>query len=169
MKTGSTSHRSAGRHAKTTVPKARKAAPKIKKTGKAGVQLRWMQKPVASRPAAFRMTTFIDEDGRVAIERAAKTFGMSKGQFAETAGLSTETLHRTKRAHAPKTQARVREVVEIITRVGKMAGGPYQAMAWYRAEPIPAFGGRTAESLVKDGKATAVRDYLDSVALGAFA
>jgi hypothetical protein len=42
-------------------------------------------------------------------------------------------------------------------------------MAWYRAEPIPAFGGRTAESLVKDGKADAVRDYLDSVALGVFA
>ena len=49
------------------------------------------------------------------------------------------------------------------------AGGPLQAMAWYRAEPIPAFGGRTAESLVKDGKAAAVRDYLDSVALGGFA
>ena len=42
-------------------------------------------------------------------------------------------------------------------------------MAWYRAEPIPAFGGRTAESLVKDGKAAAVRDYLDGVALGGFA
>ena len=42
-------------------------------------------------------------------------------------------------------------------------------MAWYRAEPIAEFGGRTAESLVKDGKATAVRDYLDHVALGGFA
>jgi len=41
-------------------------------------------------------------------------------------------------------------------------------MAWYRTEPLPAFGGRTAESLVKDGKAAAVYDYLDHVALGGF-
>jgi hypothetical protein len=42
-------------------------------------------------------------------------------------------------------------------------------MAWYRAQPIPAFGGRTAEALVKEGKAAAVRDYLDHVAVGGFA
>src|SRR5690606_37763451 len=37
------------------------------------------------------------------------------------------------------------------------------------AEPIPAFGGRTAETLVKSGKATAVRDYLDHLATGGYA
>ena len=58
---------------------------------------------------------------------------------------------------------------EIIGRVADWAGGKDQAMAWYRAEPIPAFGGRTAESLVKEGKAAAVRDYLDHVAVGGFA
>ena len=46
---------------------------------------------------------------------------------------------------------------------------PDRALAWYRAEPLAAFGGRTAESLVTDGKATAVRDYLDHVATGGFA
>jgi hypothetical protein len=34
-------------------------------------------------------------------------------------------------------------------------------MAWYRAQPIPAFGGRTAESLLRDSKASAMWDYLD--------
>jgi Protein of unknown function (DUF2384) len=52
------------------------------------------------------------------------------------------------------------EMLEIITRISKWAGSDAQALAWYRAEPIPAFGGRTAESLVKDGKTSAVRDYL---------
>jgi hypothetical protein len=60
-------------------------------------------------------------------------------------------------------------MVEIVRRVADWAGGVRQAMAWYRAEPLPEFGGRTAESLVKDGKAVAVRDYLDGVALGGFA
>ncbi|MBN9089368.1 MAG: DUF2384 domain-containing protein [Reyranella sp.] len=94
---------------------------------------------------------------------------MSKAQLAETAGLSVDTLYRTNRAGSGKTQARLREMLEIVDRVSDWAGGKDQAMAWYRAEPIPEFGGRTAESLVKDGKATAVRDYLDHVALGGFA
>jgi hypothetical protein len=94
---------------------------------------------------------------------------MSKAQLAETAGLSIDTLYRTNRAASAKTQARLREMLEIVDRVSDWAGGKDQAMAWYRAEPIAEFGGRTAESLVKDGKATAVRDYLDHVALGGFA
>jgi hypothetical protein len=62
-----------------------------------------------------------------------------------------------------------KEMIEIVGRVAYWAGGRDQAMAWYRAEPIPALGDRTAEFLVKDGKAGAVRDYLDHVALGGFA
>jgi hypothetical protein len=68
-----------------------------------------------------------------------------------------------------KTQTRTIEVHEIIGRIAAWAGGEKQAMAWFLAEPIAAFGGCTAESLVKDGKVAAVRDYLDHVATGGFA
>jgi len=61
------------------------------------------------------------------------------------------------------------EMAEIIARVRKWAGGDNQALAWYRAQPISAFGDRTAESLVKSGDAAALREYLDSIALGGFA
>ena len=94
---------------------------------------------------------------------------MSKVQLAETIGLAPETIYRVARLEAPKTQARAGEMLEIVSRIADWAGGEKQAMAWYRAEPLPAFGGRTAESLVKDGKAAAVRDYLDHVATGGFA
>ena len=60
-------------------------------------------------------------------------------------------------------------MLEIVARVTDWAGGERQAMAWYRSEPIPAFGGRTAESLVKDGKAAPLRDYLDHLAVGGYA
>lgn len=112
---------------------------------------------------------FIDAKGDISIDQVARSFGFSKAQLAATVGLSVETLYRPDRIAAPKTQARVREMLEIVDRVRDWAGGKDQAMAWYRAEPLPAFGGRTAESLVKDGKAAAVRDYLDHVALGGFA
>jgi hypothetical protein len=60
-------------------------------------------------------------------------------------------------------------MLEIVARVQDWAGSAGQAMAWYRAEPIPAFGGRTAESLVQSGDAKAVRNYLDHVARGGYA
>ena len=112
---------------------------------------------------------FLDAKGAISIDRVARSFHMSKGQLAETVGVSAETLHRTTRVVAPKTQGRMKEMLEIVGRVAAWAGGKEQAMAWYRAEPLPAFGGRTAEALVKDGKAGAVRDWLDHVALGGFA
>jgi hypothetical protein len=115
------------------------------------------------------VASFLDSKGHVSVERVAKRFGMSKMQLAETIGLTRETVYRAARLAAPKTQARATEMLEIVGRVADWAGGEKQALAWYRAEPIAAFGGRTAESLVKEGKASAVRDYLDHVATGGFA
>jgi hypothetical protein len=87
----------------------------------------------------------LDGSDTIAIERVADSFGMSK------------------------TRMRMREMLEIISRLRDWAGGKEKAMVWYRAQPIPAFGGRTAEVLVKDGKTGAVRDYLDHLAVGGFA
>lgn len=70
---------------------------------------------------------------------------------------------------AASRRKREREMRQIIARVSGWAGGNQPAIDWYRSEPIPAFGGRTAESLVKSGQAEALRDYLDSIAVGGFA
>jgi hypothetical protein len=103
------------------------------------------------------------------VSEVADAFGMSKTQLAISLGLSRESLYKAKRADAAKVQTRVREMLEVVVRVMPWAGGRQQAMAWYRAQPIPAFGDRTAESLVKEGKAAVVRDYLDYIAQGNFA
>ncbi|MGJ0505972.1 MAG: antitoxin Xre/MbcA/ParS toxin-binding domain-containing protein [Methylocystis sp.] len=107
--------------------------------------------------------------GLVAIDSVTDAFGMSRGQLAQTIGVSREALHKVARVEAPRTQTRLREMLEIVSRVAAWAGGKEQAMAWYRAQPIAAFGGRTAEALVKDGRAAALRDYLDHLAQGGFA
>lgn len=114
------------------------------------------------------LAMFLEPNGFLSIDRVADRFGLSKLQFAETIGISRETLYRPARFKAPKTQARAAEMLEIVGRIADWAGGEKQALAWYRAEPLPAFGGRTAESLVKEGKAAALRDYLDHVATGGF-
>jgi hypothetical protein len=112
---------------------------------------------------------YFDLVGEVAIDLVAEMFAMSRAQLAETAGLKPEVLQKARLRSARKTQARLREMLEIVARVEGWAGGRAQAMAWYRAQPIPAFGGRTAEALVKSGHAAAVRDYLDHLALGGYA
>jgi hypothetical protein len=119
--------------------------------------------------AAPFVATLLDPAGVLAVDRVADAFKLTKFQLADILGLSRETLYKSSRAHAPKTQARMREMLEIIGLVEDWAGGKLQAMAWYRAQAIPAFGGRTAESLVKAGHASAVRDYIDHLAMGGFA
>ena len=102
-------------------------------------------------------------------ERLAVRFGVSRRDIAETAGLSASATYRKSRMASAAAQARLMEMSEILHRVTGWSGGGRQAFAWYRAEPLPAFGGRTAESIVKSGNATALRDYLDHLALGGFA
>lgn len=94
---------------------------------------------------------------------------LTKTQLAETAGLGQDSLQKASRRNSPKVRARITEVLEILSRIETWAGGRRQALAWYRAQPIPALDGRTAEALVKSGKAAVVRDYLDHIALGGFA
>lgn len=111
----------------------------------------------------------LDERGRVVLGEVTRSLGLSKSQLADTIGLGREVFYKPSRLAAPKTQSRLIEMLEIIGRVTEWAGGRKQALAWYRAQPIPALGGRTAESLVKSGEAATLRDYLDHMALGGYA
>ncbi len=125
--------------------------------------------PAGQAPRRMSIAGLMDTHGAVNVDDVADTFNMSKAQLAETAGLAREVFQKASRRESPKAQSRVREMLEIISLVQAWAGGPAQAMAWYRAEPIAAFGGRTAEALVKSGHATAVRDYADHLATGGYA
>jgi uncharacterized protein (DUF2384 family) len=107
--------------------------------------------------------------GFVDFDRVAGMFWMTKGQLAETIGLTAPAITKSDRQTAMRTQSRVREMLEIVARVREWAGGDIQAMAWYRSQPIPALDGRTPEALVKAGQASSVRNYLDHLALGGFA
>ena len=128
------------------------------------------RKPVRHVPTGrVSILSMMDDQGGVKVDEVADAFNMSKAQLADTVGLAREVLQKASRREGPKAQSRVREMLEIINMVQGWAGGAAQAMAWYRAEPIPAFGGRTAEALVKSGKATAVRDYVDHLATGGYA
>lgn len=121
------------------------------------------------RARAKILAKYIDKRGVVDVSRMASGLFISRDQLAKTAGLSTTTVAKRQRSLASKPQNRLREMLEILARVEDWAGGEAQALAWYRAQPIPALDGRTAEALVRDGRAASVRNYLDHLALGGFA
>jgi hypothetical protein len=112
---------------------------------------------------------YISADGLVDVDAVTSQFAVTKAALAQSLGLAEETLQRFSRVNAPKTQQRLREMLEILTRVEPWAGGMAQAMGWYRGQSIPALGDQTAEALVKTDQAGLVRAYLDGFAAGAYA
>src|SRR6202161_943331 len=83
--------------------------------------------PTLIGPAPL-LSGFVDAQGRVEVARVADNCGMSKSQLAETIGLAPEALYKTTRAHAARTQSRIREMLEIVGRISQWAGGKEQAM-----------------------------------------
>jgi hypothetical protein len=119
------------------------------------------------RPSAI--APLLNQRGLVVLDRVAAKFGLPKAQLAEMIGLKREALYKLARVEAARPQARLRDMLECVSRLSEWAGGDGQALAWYRAQPIAACGGRTAETLVREGEAGSLRSYLDHIALGGFA
>lgn len=118
-------------------------------------------------------TSFLSETagqaGFVAADRLSDMLHITRAELAAAVGLSRDAVTKTARVSAHATQARLRDIVEILNRVRPWAGSPQQAFAWYRSQPIPSFGDQTAESLVKEGRAEAVKRYLDRITVGGYA
>lgn len=108
-------------------------------------------------------------EGLVATERLVERLRLTRGELASAFGLSRDAVSRSARQRNRATQARLRDVVEIINRVQGWAGSVPQAFAWYRSQPLPSFGDKTAEDLVKEGRAEEVKRYLSRIAEGGYA
>lgn len=115
------------------------------------------------------LSEVVAADGFIATDRLTGELRITKIELANAAGLSREAVSKSARLKAPSTQSRLRDVVEIINRVLPWAGSVQQAFAWYRAQPIPSFGDQTAEDLVKEGRAEAVKRHLSRIAVGGYA
>jgi hypothetical protein len=111
----------------------------------------------------------ISHDGLVEPDQLAGALRVTKGELATASGLSRDSVSKTLRSRTPATQARLREVVETINRILPWCGSVPHAFAWYRSQPIPAFGDQTAEDLVRAGRAEHLRSYLAGIAVGGYA
>lgn len=144
-----------------------------KTSGKRGKTVGSGASSQASKPAdredGFLVAARFCVDDLIDVDTVSKELNLTKAMLAQVIGLSEETLQRFSRASAPKTQTRLRDLLDILTRATPFAGGVLQAFGWYRGQGIPALGDETAEALVKTGRAEMVRAYLDAYAAGAYA
>ena len=108
----------------------------------------------------------IGQEGTIEPGRLSELLHISRSDLAATSGLSRDAVSKTARLRAPATQARLREVAEVINRVLPWCGSVAQAFAWYRSQPLPAFGDLTAADLVRQGRAAHLMSYLAGIALG---
>lgn len=106
------------------------------------------------------------EDQVFSPTRIADALRTTKSEIAGTLGLGKDALSRKTLIRARKTQTRLREMLEILNRVEAETGSSIGAYAWFRAEPLPGFGGMTPDQLVRDGRADHVQAYLYRVMAG---
>ena len=111
----------------------------------------------------------ITTDGYIAPKALARVLRVTQTELSNITGLHREAVSKHVRVRSLSTQKRLRETVEILNRVSDWCGGPVQALAWFRSQPLPSFGDLTAEDLLKAGRADTLRGYLARVAEGGYA
>ena len=85
--------------------------------------------------------------------------------LAEQAHVHRNTLTRTPGSR--DVQDFLREALRVIKAATDLGGDLDRALFWYRNEPLSAFGYRSAERLVSEGRSDDVLRYLASLAAGA--
>jgi Protein of unknown function (DUF2384). len=109
------------------------------------------------------------DHGLFAPSKIAAAFRTTSEEIARSAGLGRDAVQRKERVRSDKTQRRLREMVEVVTKTTPRFGSALIAYAWYRSEPLPGFSGRTAMQLVQEGRAGEVLEYIDAVDAGVYA
>lgn len=92
-------------------------------------------------------------------------FGFRVQELAERAHVHRNTP--TTRPQAPQLQKYLQEMIRVLAVATEMTGDVERAAFLLRNEPLRAFGYKTADTLVQEGKAEAVIAYLESLAGGA--
>ena len=108
--------------------------------------------------------------------REPNTPYLSPGRVGALFGLRVQDLavrahvHRntpTARPHAAQLQKYLQDMVRVLAAATAMTGDEARAVFLLRNEPLRAFGYKTAETLVQEGRTDAVVAYLESLAGGA--
>jgi hypothetical protein len=91
-------------------------------------------------------------------------FGLRVQELAERARVHRNTP--TARPHTPQLQKYLQEMLRVLAVATELTDEAERAAFLLRNEPLRAFGYKTADTLVQEGRADAVIAYLESLASG---
>ena len=97
--------------------------------------------------------------------RIGDFFGFKVQELAERAHVHRNTP--TARPQAPQLQKYLQDMVRVLAVATEMTGDEKRAAFLLRNEPLRAFGFKTADALIQDGRADTLIAYLESLAGGA--
>lgn len=97
--------------------------------------------------------------------RVGDIFGFRVQELAERARVHRNTP--TARPQAPQLQKYLQDMVRALAVANEMTGDADRAAFLLRNEPLRAFGYKTADALVQEGRIEDVIAYLESLAGGA--
>ena len=117
-------------------------------------------------------------DGFIAFlrDQDAGASTLSPKRFGDVLSIDIQTLatqahvHRNTISRAPASesvQKYLREALRVMRAAHDLSGDISRSIFWYRNEPLPPFGYKTAEQLVIEGRTEDVLRYVSSLEAGA--
>jgi uncharacterized protein (DUF2384 family) len=97
----------------------------------------------------------------------AAQLGVTLTELARLAGMARATL--VSKSAAGRVETALRPIVRILDVAAELAGDESRAAIWFKHQPLPGWGGKTAHDLVGDGRADAVLAYLEAIRAGVYA
>ena len=97
--------------------------------------------------------------------KVGRFFGYRVQELAERAHVHRNTPKA--RPQAPQLQRYLQQMLRVLAAATELTGDEARAVFLVRNEPLAAFGYKTADALVQEGRTDAVIAYLESLAGGA--
>ena len=116
------------------------------------------------------LNTFVEsvrDHDAISPVRLSERLKMPIARLAKLARLHRNTLSINPDSDA--AQERLGEITRIVANAAELSGDEGRAIVWFRHQPLPGFGGQTAEELVTEGHGTAVIAYLAGLRDGVYA
>ena len=107
--------------------------------------------------------------GFVSPDALARRLKVSKAELEAALGVPQGSVCSRAEAKQRPTQRLLHDLAEIMRLAVPWTGSAGAALDWYRSQPLPSFGGQTAQALVLSNKGEAVKSYLQRVGVGGYA
>ena len=99
--------------------------------------------------------------------RMASSLHLGIAELATLVGATRATLSRL--PVTPAAERALSPLAGVLAMAAEMAGSIDRAALWFKHQPLPGWGGKTARDLVAAGRTQDVLDYLEASRAGVYA